>query len=125
MAGNRKGHQAPVALDRTVEAAFPLEEDKGPNMSETYRTGWEKPLDPSLYAPDDEEKAFMKEATGIEDDEKLKAHIIAVQSKAFAVCEVLSMTRQTVIPYKRGQQLYKYPCIRQFDFMRSVFVDRL
>ncbi|TBU29947.1 hypothetical protein BD311DRAFT_719492 [Dichomitus squalens] len=67
-------------------------------MSETHRTGWEKPLNPSLYAPDEEEKAFMQATTGIQDDEELKAHIIAVQTKAF--------------------ELYKYPCIRQFDFMR-------
>lgn len=55
------------------------------NMSDTFRPGWDKPLDDSLYAPDEEEKNFMKETTGIQDDEKLKQHIIAVQSKAFAV----------------------------------------
>ena len=59
-------------------------------MSETHRPGWAKPLDPSLYAPDEEEKAFMKATTGIQDDEELKSHIIAVQTKAFAVCLSLS-----------------------------------
>lgn len=54
-------------------------------MSETHRPGWAKPLDESLYAPDDEEKAFMKATTGIQDDEELKKHIIAVQTKAFGV----------------------------------------
>ena len=54
-------------------------------MSETHRPGWNKPLDESLYAPDEEEKAFMKTTTGIQDDEELKRHIIAVQTKAFAV----------------------------------------
>ncbi|KAM5534971.1 hypothetical protein V8D89_011344 [Ganoderma adspersum] len=67
-------------------------------MSETHRPGWAKPLDTSLYAPDEEEKAFMKTTTGIQDDEELKTHIIAVQTKAFGY--------------------YKYPCIRMFEFMR-------
>ncbi|KAI0720552.1 hypothetical protein C8T65DRAFT_633472 [Cerioporus squamosus] len=67
-------------------------------MSETHRPGWAKPLDESLYAPDEEEKAFMKATTGIQDDDELKTHIIAVQTKAFG--------------------LYMYPCIRMFEFMR-------
>ncbi|KAI1790152.1 hypothetical protein LXA43DRAFT_523063 [Ganoderma leucocontextum] len=67
-------------------------------MSETHRPGWAKALDPSLYALDEEEKAFMKATTGIQDDEELKMHIISAQTKAFA--------------------LYQYPCIRMFDFMR-------
>ncbi len=54
-------------------------------MSETHRPGWAKPLDPSLYTPDEEEKAFMKATTTIQDDEELKAHIIAVQTSAFGV----------------------------------------
>ena len=55
-------------------------------MSETHRPGWDKPLDESFYAPDDEEKAFMKTTTGIQDDDELKRHIIAAQTKAFSVC---------------------------------------
>ena len=54
-------------------------------MSETYRPGWDKPLDPSIYDPDDEEIAFMKATTGIQNDEELKKHIFAVQAKAFSV----------------------------------------
>ena len=54
-------------------------------MSETYRPGWDKPLDQSLYAPDEEEKAFMKATTGIQDDDELKEHILAAQANAFAV----------------------------------------
>ncbi|PIL22630.1 hypothetical protein GSI_15321 [Ganoderma sinense ZZ0214-1] len=53
-------------------------------MSETHRPGWDKPLDPALYTLDEEEKAFMKAATGIQDDEELKTHVLAVQTKAFA-----------------------------------------
>ncbi|EJF56627.1 hypothetical protein DICSQDRAFT_157852 [Dichomitus squalens LYAD-421 SS1] len=67
-------------------------------MSLTHRSSWDLPLDSSMYAPDEEEKAFMKATTGIQDDEELKAHILAVQAKAWTI--------------------YKYPCIRQFDFMR-------
>ncbi|KAI0770379.1 hypothetical protein C8Q74DRAFT_1218729 [Fomes fomentarius] len=67
-------------------------------MSETNRPGWNKPLDESLYAPDEDEKVFMRATTCIQDDEELKQHIIAVQHKAFA--------------------LYRYPCIRMFEFMK-------
>ena len=58
-------------------------------MSETHRPGWAKPLDESLYAPDEEEKAFMKATTGIQDDDELKEHILAAQANAFAVREYL------------------------------------
>lgn len=55
-------------------------------MSETHRPGWVKPLDPSLYVLDEEEKTFMKATTGIQDEEEVKAHVVSVQTKAFAVC---------------------------------------
>ncbi|TBU33176.1 hypothetical protein BD309DRAFT_602586 [Dichomitus squalens] len=67
-------------------------------MSVTHRARWDLPLDPTMYAPDEEEKTFMKATTGIQDDEELKEHIFAIQAKAFTI--------------------YKYPCIRQFNFMR-------
>lgn len=54
-------------------------------MSETNRPGWNKPLDESLYPTDEQGIAFMKATTGIEDDEELKKHILAVQAKAFGV----------------------------------------
>ncbi|KAH9924690.1 uncharacterized protein BXZ73DRAFT_91257 [Epithele typhae] len=62
------------------------------------RPAWHKTLDESLYTPDEEEKAFMKATTGIQDDGELKRHIIAVQTRAFSA--------------------HKYPCIRMFEFMR-------
>ncbi|EDR08693.1 uncharacterized protein LACBIDRAFT_297150 [Laccaria bicolor S238N-H82] len=55
-------------------------------------------LDESLYSPDSEELAFYKSETGIADEEQLKKHIIAAQTKAYEV--------------------YGYPCIRSFGFMR-------
>ena len=54
-------------------------------MSDTMLKAWDKSLDVSFYAPDEEEKAFMKEATGIQDDEELKNHVITVQTKAYKV----------------------------------------
>lgn len=42
-------------------------------------------LDPSLYAPSPEEVAFLKSQTGIQDDEELKHHILAVQREAWEV----------------------------------------
>ena len=42
-------------------------------------------LDPSLYNPQPHEVEFFKERTGIEDDEELKAHILAVQKEAWEV----------------------------------------
>ncbi|EJD41305.1 hypothetical protein AURDEDRAFT_115547 [Auricularia subglabra TFB-10046 SS5] len=56
------------------------------------------PLDPSLYAPRDEEKAFYKQQTGIESDHELREHILAVQARAFKV--------------------WPYPCIRRLAFTK-------
>ncbi|TFY82951.1 hypothetical protein EWM64_g1066 [Hericium alpestre] len=42
-------------------------------------------LDESLYELNEEEEAFYKQQTGIQDDEELKRHIIAVQTEAYVV----------------------------------------
>ncbi|KZT21766.1 hypothetical protein NEOLEDRAFT_1138979 [Neolentinus lepideus HHB14362 ss-1] len=55
-------------------------------------------LDPSVYSLTDEERAFMKSQTGIESDDELKKHIIALQEKAWKV--------------------YPYPCIWRFGFAK-------
>ncbi|KAE9400131.1 hypothetical protein BT96DRAFT_965450 [Gymnopus androsaceus JB14] len=55
-------------------------------------------LDEKYYDLDEEEITFFKKQTGIEDDAKLKKHIIAIQTKAFAI--------------------HPYPCIRVFEFAR-------
>ena len=44
------------------------------------------PLDPSLYKLEEDEAAFFKQATGIQDDEELKQHILRVQAEAYEVC---------------------------------------
>ncbi|KAJ7907966.1 hypothetical protein B0H13DRAFT_2233363 [Mycena leptocephala] len=56
-----------------------------------------QPLDETLYKA--EEFAFVKEETGICDADTLKKHILAVQTKAYAL---------------RG-----FPCIRRFEFAKT------
>jgi hypothetical protein len=42
-------------------------------------------LDDRHYNPDERELAFFKSQTGIEDEEDLKRHILAVQVAAYAI----------------------------------------
>ncbi|KDR76356.1 hypothetical protein GALMADRAFT_247763 [Galerina marginata CBS 339.88] len=55
-------------------------------------------LDPSFYSLRPDERIFFQKLTGIQDEEALKEHIIAVQAKAYAI--------------------YGYPCIRRFSFIK-------
>ncbi|KAF8510350.1 hypothetical protein BU17DRAFT_55464 [Hysterangium stoloniferum] len=55
------------------------------------------PLDPTFYKMKTEVAAFMKDQTGINDDEELKTHILTVQAEAYAI--------------------YPYPCIRRMSFL--------
>jgi hypothetical protein len=41
--------------------------------------------DPSLYSINEDESAFFKQLTNIDDDEKLKEHIIAIQRESLQV----------------------------------------
>jgi len=56
------------------------------------------PPDEKFYQLDEQELAFFKSQTGIEDDEKLKQHIVKVQRDAFEV--------------------HPYPCISRFAFTK-------
>ena len=56
-------------------------------------------LDPSLYALGDDERDFLKQLTGIEDDGDLKEHILAVQRDAFAVRITNINDRQKIPSY--------------------------
>ncbi|KAI6114305.1 hypothetical protein F5141DRAFT_1105787 [Pisolithus sp. B1] len=58
-----------------------------------------RPLDPSIYDAtlNSEVLSFMKSSTGIQDDGELKAHVLDIQKKAYAV--------------------YPYPCIGLLHFM--------
>ncbi|KAI0313146.1 hypothetical protein OF83DRAFT_579381 [Amylostereum chailletii] len=69
-----------------------------PNDVTQGHTSWVRPLDESLYDLDEEQVNFFKTATGIQGDEEVKRHIIAVQTKAF--------------------EIYQYPSIRIFEFAR-------
>ncbi|KAI0066443.1 hypothetical protein BV25DRAFT_1820389 [Artomyces pyxidatus] len=55
-------------------------------------------IDESLYGLGEEESAFFKEQTGIQDDEELKKHLLQAQADAYAI--------------------YPYPCIRLFSFTK-------
>ncbi|KAF8896601.1 hypothetical protein BD779DRAFT_1618700 [Infundibulicybe gibba] len=57
------------------------------------------PLEEDFYVLDEEELAFFSTQTGIYDESELKAHILAIQKKAYDV--------------------FGYPCIRRFDFTRQ------
>lgn len=54
-----------------------------PNKPETNT----RPLDPSIYDAtlNSEVLSFMKSSTGIQDDGELKAHVLDIQKKAYAV----------------------------------------
>ena len=43
------------------------------------------PLDPSFYNLKENEIAFFKKQTGIQEDSELRKHIIEVQAEAYAV----------------------------------------
>ena len=43
------------------------------------------PLDETLYTLDEQEAAFFKSQTGIDDDEELKQHILRSQKEAYEV----------------------------------------
>ena len=62
------------------------------------------PLDESLYPIKSEEDLellrFLQNQIGIQDEEELKQHVLRVQAKAY--------------------DIYGYPCIRGFSFLRSV-----
>ncbi|KAI6099293.1 hypothetical protein EDD16DRAFT_1889205 [Pisolithus croceorrhizus] len=56
------------------------------------------PLDPSIYSLTPDEAEFFKAATGIDDDDILRTHILRAQEKAYKIAP--------------------YPCILDFSFMR-------
>jgi len=44
--------------------------------------------DERLYNLSEEERAFLKEQTGIQDDDELKAHVFQLQAEAYKVCSL-------------------------------------
>ena len=75
------------------------------------------PLDESLYKLEGADLDFYRCATGVEDEEQLKQHILAVQKRAFDVSKDTVQKSKELISYI-FLKVYKYPCIRVFDFLR-------
>ncbi|TFY82954.1 hypothetical protein EWM64_g1069 [Hericium alpestre] len=63
-----------------------MSDNHSPNLDEIRKQL--PPLDESLYNLNEEEVAFYKQQTGIQDDEELKRHIIAVQTEAYALLKL-------------------------------------
>ncbi|KAJ3970848.1 hypothetical protein EV361DRAFT_914124 [Lentinula raphanica] len=59
---------------------------------------YKMPLEKHFYELDAEELQFFQEETKVQDEHKLREHIITVQAKAYSI--------------------YRYPCIRIFEFTR-------
>lgn len=80
------------------------------------------PLDPSFYKLADDEAAFYKAMTGIQDAEELKRHILSVQAKAYDVrpLGIEPLTRHWVYFLFRCAQIFGYPCIRRCAFLKWV-----
>ena len=55
------------------------------------------PREENDFKIDEDGLAFMKAQTGIEDEEELKKHILAVQAEAFAVSLAVLLTSSSVI----------------------------
>ena len=60
--------------------------DQSPSQEKSSQPGREVALDERLYELADEDLAFFKQQTGIQDEEELKAHILQVQAEAYKVC---------------------------------------
>lgn len=78
------------------------------------------PLSPEFYRLTEEEIAFHKAQTGIQDDDELKKHILAVQRDAYEVRLRVFSERYHVAAVDNSEQVFPYPCIRWFTFARSV-----
>lgn len=75
-------------------------------------------LDPSLYSLQNDELAFFRQLTGIEDEDELRSHILAIQAKAYDV----SMRRFYSLPIILDVflQVYGYGCIKSFAFTKYI-----
>ncbi len=72
----------------------------------------------SLYEMDEQGLAYMKAQTGIEDDEELKKHILAVRAEGYAVRLPPSVSwHELMLTGRGGVQIYPYPCLQRFSFL--------
>ena len=65
--------------------------DNTPAQQKSTEQG--RALDERFYDLTDEERAFLKQQTGIQDDEELKTHILQVQAEAYKVCRLVSSAK--------------------------------
>ena len=71
-----------------------------------------------FYHLDGDALEFFKTASGIKDEERLKAHVIEIQREAYKarspefVCKTILSDREV--------QKHAYPCIRDFAFTKYV-----
>lgn len=78
------------------------------------------PLDESLYKLEGAELDLYRSETGIQDEEKLKQHILAVQKKAYEVSVMIlnyTMWWTWAHSYLCVLKICKYPCVRTFTFL--------
>jgi hypothetical protein len=59
-----------------------------PTQQKSTQLGHEVPLDEWFYELTDDDRIFLKQQTGMQDDEELKAHILQVQAEAYKVCRL-------------------------------------
>ena len=72
--------------------AYPTPESEGAVLAQSF------PLDAQFYSLNGEELDFMKDQTGILDNEALKNHILRVQAKAYNVsCSRFQMSSNSEV----------------------------
>ena len=68
-------------------------------------------FEPGFYAPTQEEAAFLKTWTGINDDEELKQHVLAVQKEAWDVSANISRYHVFFLAFLQSQYLRLSPTL--------------
>lgn len=99
------------------------------SFSEMWTSTYEDPttrpsLDESLYTPDDQELAFFRSQTGIDDEQALKDHIISVQRKAYDACLIFRQDRAEellMLLFVTDSQLPLYPKFFVYEVRLNVW----
>jgi hypothetical protein len=80
------------ASGATLSPSCTIMSDNSSSQQKSNQPGREVALDERYYNPTDEDRTFLKQQTGIQDDEELRAHIFQVQAEAYKVCWLGMMT---------------------------------
>lgn len=76
-------------------------------------------LHPEFMQLTDDELAFFKQVIGLHDEAELVAHIVRIQEDAYEVhSHRLCANARTTDRFVTCLQVFPYPCIRWFDFVR-------